>query len=473
MRPRAKITPVRASLVALWVLAALLAAVAVTSGAAGADEGGVADPPVRLGDADESDEADDADDADEADADEDADGASERLRGRLQADGEPVPGVTIRVEDADGEQVAEGVSDEDGQVEIDLPGPGSYRAMLDTDTLPEGIVLRDPDRDTIEPTVTPGSTRPVAFPLVDAEEAEEEGGFDIPTRRLARSAVDGVNLGLLIGMTSIGLSLVFGTTRLINFAHGDMVTFGMVFAFLLHRQWAQLPLVAAGLLAIIAGAALGAGMERGLWDPLRRRQFGIIQLLVVSIGLSFVLRYLILLIYGSRRQGYADFAVSPSVSFGPFTTTMRDLVTMLISIVVLAAVGYMLTRTRLGKAMRAVADDRDLAESSGIDVRFVILVVWVLGGALAAFGGVLYGATVEISWLSGFRLLLLMFAGVILGGIGTAFGALVGSLVVGLGVEISSVWLGGQLKYVWALLVMIVVLLVRPQGILGTRERVG
>lgn len=452
MSVREAVTPARILLWAAWLGAVVVLGVAVTSGAseeARASSGGE----VQVAAEEE---------------------AGERLHGRLQVDGDPVPGAVIRVETVGGQQVAEVESDENGEFEIALPGPGRYRAVLETDTLPEGVALRDPERNTLEPSIGPGASRPLLFQLVDAENAQEtDTGSGFPTRRFAQGAVNGLNLGLLIGITSIGLSLVFGTTRLINFAHGDMVTFGMVAAFLLHRQWLELPLVYAGVLAVVVGGALGAGLERGLWDPLRRRQFGIIQLLVVSIGLSFVLRYIILLVYGSRRQGYADFARSSMVELGPVITTQRDLVIMAISIVVLAAVGLMLTRTRLGTAMRAVADNRDLAESSGIDVRFVILVVWVLGGALAALGGVLYGTTVEVSWLSGFRLLLLMFAGVILGGIGTAFGALVGSLVVGLGVEISAVWLGGQLKYVWALLVMILVLLVRPQGILGIRERVG
>jgi len=396
----------------------------------------------------------------------------EALTGTLQVDGDPVEGVRVEVTDADGETVAEETSDADGQLEIALPGPGTYDATLDVDTLPDDVVLRDPDRATISPDVSPGATRPLAFPLADAD-AEEEVASAIPWSRLAQGTVNGVKLGLLIGMASIGLSLVFGTTRLINFAHGEMVTFGAVVAWMLHMTGFELPLIAATLLAIIAGGALGAGMEKGLWHPLRSRRFGIIQMLVVSIGLSFLLRYLIQLVYGTQRQTYADFAISTTVSLGPFRTTTRDLLIMAISILVLTGVGLMLTRTRIGKAMRAVADNRDLAESSGIDVGRVILIVWVLGGALAALGGVFVGASEEVTWIMGFRLLLLMFAGVILGGIGTAFGALVGSMVVGLGVEISAVWLGGQLKYVWALAVLILVLLVRPQGILGVRERVG
>jgi branched-chain amino acid transport system permease protein len=103
----------------------------------------------------------------------------------------------------------------------------------------------------------------------------------------------------------------------------------------------------------------------------------------------------------------------------------------------------------------------------------VILVVWVFGGALAALGGVFLGVAETVNWVMGFRLLLLMFAGVILGGLGTAYGALAGSIVVGLVTEISTVWLSSELKYVWALLILGVVLMVRPQGILGVKERIG
>jgi branched-chain amino acid transport system permease protein len=140
---------------------------------------------------------------------------------------------------------------------------------------------------------------------------------------------------------------------------------------------------------------------------------------------------------------------------------------------VLVAVGLMLLRTRIGKAMRAVADNNDLAASSGINVERVILFVWAMGGALATFGGILFGLAEQVSWQMGFQLLLLMFAGVILGGLGTAFGALLGSLLVGLMVQLSTLVVSPELKNVGAFVVLILVLLVRPQGLLGRRERIG
>jgi branched-chain amino acid transport system permease protein len=144
-----------------------------------------------------------------------------------------------------------------------------------------------------------------------------------------------------------------------------------------------------------------------------------------------------------------------------------------LSVLILVGVALLLTRTRIGKSMRAVADNRDLAESSGIDVQRTILSVWILGGALTGTGGIFLGLIESVDYLMGFRLLLLMFAGVILGGLGSAYGAMIGSLVVGLVSEVSTVFFSSELKYVWALLVLILVLLVRPQGILGTKERIG
>jgi neutral amino acid transport system permease protein len=153
--------------------------------------------------------------------------------------------------------------------------------------------------------------------------------------------------------------------------------------------------------------------------------------------------------------------------------TNADLFTIIICVIVLVLVALMLQRTKIGKAMRAVSDNRDLAASSGIDVNRVILVVWVMGGALAALGGVLLGLSDQVQWDMGFRLLLLMFAGVTLGGLGTAYGALVGSLVVGVFVQMSTLVVPSDSKYVGGLLLLIVILVIRPQGILGSRARIG
>jgi len=294
--------------------------------------------------------------------------------------------------------------------------------------------------------------------------------------RLLNLAVDGLVVGVIIALTSVGLSLIFGVTGLVNFAHGELVTFGAVVAWFLNAgTWGfQVTLAVAAVIAVVAGGFLGAGLEKGIFGPLRKRKVPNISLIVTTIGLSLVVRHVILIWYGSGTQKYRDYAVQIAKEYGPVSITDVKLAIIVISLLVLALVGLLLMKTKLGTAMRAVADNRDLAEASGIDVRKVILATWVGGAALAALGGVFQGiGFAGVSWDLGFKLLLLMFAGVILGGLGTAFGAMAGGILIGVVTQVSSLWLSTEFKLVIAFGVLILVMLVRPQGILGKKERVG
>jgi neutral amino acid transport system permease protein len=288
--------------------------------------------------------------------------------------------------------------------------------------------------------------------------------------------LSGLRFGLIIAISAIGLSLIFGTTGLVNFAHGELVTLGAVLAWFMNAPpdtGFGLQLIIAAVIATVLSMGAGAAIELGLWRPLRRRRTGLIQMLVISIGLALLLRNVIQIWYGGSSRPYFDYTIQRAIELGPLRITPRDLTVMLLATLALVTLATMLQRTRIGKAMRAVSDNRDLAESSGIDVQRVILVIWIIGGGLAGFGGVLYGLAENVSYLMGFRLLLLMFAGIILGGLGTAYGAMFGSIVVGLVTEWSTLWFSTELKYVWALFVLILILLVRPQGLLGRRERIG
>jgi branched-chain amino acid transport system permease protein len=315
-------------------------------------------------------------------------------------------------------------------------------------------------------TVGPNRQQPVSFALNDGSTS---GGGNV---RAVQLLVDGLRFGLLIAICAVGLSLIYGTTGLTNFAHGELVTIGAIIAWYINVN-AGVPLILATLIAIVGGAAVGALNEVGLWRPLRRRGTGLVAALVVSIGLSLALRYFIQIIYGGFSRSYLDYQAQRAVDYGVFTMTNRALSSIIISVAVLVLVALMLQRTKIGKAMRAVADNRDLAASSGIDVNRVILVVWMMGGGLAALGGVLLGLSDQVQWDMGFRLLLLMFAGVTLGGLGTAYGALVGSVVVGVFVQMSTLVIPNDVKYVGGLLLLIVILVIRPQGILGSRARIG
>ena len=378
----------------------------------------------------------------------------------------PIEGVEVTVETPDGQQVDSVETDEDGRFRIELPAAGEYVVSIDADALPEDVELGSSGA-TRTVTVDTGRQQPVNFGLSDGT-ANAGGG----TIRAVQLLVDGLRFGLVIAMCAIGLSLIYGTTGLTNFAHGELVTIGAIIAWYVNVQ-GGVPLIPATLIAMVAGAAVGAVNELGLWRPLRRRGTGLIAALVVSIGLSLALRYLIQVVYGGFSNPYGDYQSQRSVDYGIFTLTNRSLASIVISVVVLVLVALMLQRTKIGKAMRAVADNRDLAASSGIDVNRVILVVWMLGGALAALGGVLLGLSDQVQWDMGFRLLLLMFAGVTLGGLGTAYGALVGSIIVGVFVQLSTLVIPDDMKYVGGLLLLIVILVIRPQGILGSRARIG
>jgi neutral amino acid transport system permease protein len=398
--------------------------------------------------------------------------AGEAVRGVIQAqddEGEQVPveGVEILVTTADGEEVGTVVTDENGQYSFDLPGPGDYRATLIQESLPEGTQLRDPERDTLEFSIRPGQSRPLLFPL---GEGQDRGGQFL--RQALQLFVEGVKFGLIIAISAIGLSLIFGTTGLVNFAHGELVTFGAIITWIINVLMG-VPLIPAAILGIIVGALFGGLNNAVLWRPLRNRGTGLIAMLVISIGLSLLLRYIYLYQFGGRTRPFGQYAVQRAINIGPIAIAPKDIIGVAIALAVLIAIGFLLQRTKIGKAMRAVADNKDLAESSGINAERVVMFVWVFGGGLAALGGVMLGLAEQVSWLMGFQLLLLMFAGVILGGLGTAYGALVGSLVVGIFIQMSTLVISPELKNVGALLVLIVILIIRPQGILGQAERVG
>jgi neutral amino acid transport system permease protein len=391
----------------------------------------------------------------------------EGVRGQIvDEDDVPVEGVEITVSAGDGETVGTVTTGADGTFQLDVPGPGDYSATIDDETLGD-LSLRNPERATLEFPIREGQQRTLLFPLGEGD--RQVGGT---LARVLQLLVEGVKFGLIIAMAAVGLSLIFGTTGMINFAHGEMVTFGALAGWFVNVTLG-LHFVPATVVAVITGGLAGAALDRGLWRPLRRRGTGLIALLVISIGLGLLIRYVFLYQFGGRTRPFAQYAVQRAVDFGPIAIAPKDVVSILLSLAVLGAVGLALLRTNAGKAMRAVADNPDLAASSGIDVERVILLVWAFGGGLAALGGVLLGLTEQVSWQMGVQLLLLMFAGVILGGLGTAFGALVGSFVVGVFVQLSTLVVAPELKNVGALLILILILLVRPQGLLGQPERLG
>ena len=253
----------------------------------------------------------------------------------------------------------------------------------------------------------------------------------------------------MLGLMSVGMNLVYGTTGLQSFSHGEQVTLGGLMAYV-GTQMLHMPLIASAIFAIVIGALTGFIQNEIVWGPLRRRRVGTMQQMIVTIGLSMALQYTFQFFFGGDIKGIVK-SVPDSFQLGPITTDMPTLVSALIAICVIVGVTLFLYKTRLGRATRAV--------------------VWILSCAMAALSGVLLGVYLNgISWNTGATLILLMFAAVTLGGLGTANGALIGSLVIGIVADMSSLVIPNDMRYASALAILIIVLLVRPQGIFGNWE---
>jgi branched-chain amino acid transport system permease protein len=274
--------------------------------------------------------------------------------------------------------------------------------------------------------------------------------------------------------------MIFGTTGLTNFAHGELITFGALVAYgvdalpgTITIAGTNVTIAVSIIVAAIASAGFGWLNDRALWRPLRHRGTGLVAMMVVSIGLSIFLRNIFQYLAGASTHQYSQFSSPRPWTLGPILVTPKDVFIVTFSTVVLVLVVIALQRTKLGKATRAVADNTALAAATGINVDRVVSVVWIVGAMLAGLSGVLLGMTQGFDFQLGFKILLLVFAATVLGGLGTAWGAIVGALVIGLFVEVSTLVIPAELKFVGALVVLIVVLLIRPQGLLGKAQRVG
>jgi neutral amino acid transport system permease protein len=292
---------------------------------------------------------------------------------------------------------------------------------------------------------------------------------------LAQLIANGLVTGSIIAIAAVGVSLVYGILRIVNFAHGDYLVFGAYVALAVNVAWGG-HIVLAALAAVAATAILSVGLEFALWRPLRRKGAGVFSLFIAAIGLALVLRHAVFLVGEARPRRY-DVDVFQVYELGPVRLSQSQLIAIAIATTAIVLVGLMLARSGLGKAMRALSDNRALAAVAGIDVDRTVVLTWALAGGLAGIAGVLQALILNAFTPNfGFALLLPVFAAVVLGGIGSAYGALVGGLALGLVMEVST-WealAGGAppvYKPVVAFAALILVLLLRPQGVLG-RARV-
>lgn len=283
--------------------------------------------------------------------------------------------------------------------------------------------------------------------------------------------VNGLVVGSIISLGAVGLTLVYGILKIVNFAHGDYLTFGVYMAFVVNITW-SLPIAAAAAFAVVCTMALAVGLEYILWRPMRARGAGVTSLFLTSIGLALVLRNSIQWYFGTTPFRYRGVDVFSSYDLGLFRITQNQITVIAAAVCLITAVALFLARTRVGKAMRALSDNRNLAAVSGVDVDRIVTYTWLLSGGMAGLSGVLLAILqASASPNSGAFILLPIFAAVILGGVGSAYGALAGGLLIGLVMEVSTLVVPFQYKTAVAFGAMILALLVRPQGLLG-RARV-
>jgi neutral amino acid transport system permease protein len=291
---------------------------------------------------------------------------------------------------------------------------------------------------------------------------------------ILQSVVDGIATGSIIALAAVGLTLTYGILRLANFAHGDLLTLGAYLTFLANTT-INLNIGLSVLFGGVLSIAFVLGCEKILWSPMRARHVTPTTLMIASIGLALVIRNTIILIWGTSPQKY-NLPTYPALNIFGLLITQNKLLTIAVTCVAVAALYYLLQNTKIGRAMRAVADNPELARVSGINVNAVILWTWVIAGGLTALGGTMYGLITNLRPNMGWFSVLPMFAAVILGGIGNPYGAIAGAAIVGIAQEVvttcpadlgelAKYCIGTDYKLGVGLLIMILVLLFKPQGL--------
>ncbi|MDQ3767042.1 MAG: branched-chain amino acid ABC transporter permease [Actinomycetota bacterium] len=275
----------------------------------------------------------------------------------------------------------------------------------------------------------------------------------------------GIITGSVTALAATGLTLLLGITKFLNFAYGEWLTIA-AFVTLAVNVTLDLPLLVAVFAAVLFLAVFGPLANRIVFKPLTGRSP--LTLLVTAIGLSFVLRNIVQAIWGTdvQRLVIPSFLFEP-VSFGPFTLTTLNVLVIVISLIAMVALAALLNTTKLGRGMRAMADNPDLAQASGIPIDRVNMWTWVLGSILGALAGVMLAMTTQLSPNMGFLQLLVIASAVIVGGLGNVYGAVLAAFLIGISMELSTAFIDPSLKPGVAFLLLILVLLYRPQGLLG------
>ena len=281
---------------------------------------------------------------------------------------------------------------------------------------------------------------------------------------LALSFGFGLITASVLALAAVGLSLQFGVTNYINFAYGEFLTLGAYLTWTLNHVGLNIYLSA--VIATLLMGAFAVLLNQFLLKPFTKKGVPLLFLLVVTFGLSLFLSNAILAIWGPNFKSL-DVARETPHAIGPFLFTTSQLAIIGIALVVMGGIHLLLTRTEIGKAMRAMSDNMDLAQVSGIDTDRITAFTWLLSGCLAGLAGIVLVINITSFLPSlGGEFLFVIFAAVILGGVGSPYGAMLGALVIGLATEMSAVLINSAYKNDVAFALLILTLLLRPTGII-------
>jgi len=280
----------------------------------------------------------------------------------------------------------------------------------------------------------------------------------------AQLLLNGIIAGSIYALFAVGLTMVYGVFRFINFAHGELIAWGAYLALFFTRSPFAWPIYLAALPALVITALIGLGQNRFVFEPLRHGNR--ITLLIASIGLSYFLRNAIRLIWGSDLQTYG-LMPTRGIEFAGLSITSAQITMMAAAVLFLGILYIILTHSILGKSLRAVADNMALAQIMGISIKKVGVTVWVLASFFSAVGGVLLAVDTNLEPMMGLTNLIKAFAAVLLGGAGNVWGALLGGLVIGIAENLSVAFISPGYKDFISFALIILMLLFRPRGIFG------
>ena len=290
------------------------------------------------------------------------------------------------------------------------------------------------------------------------------------TMNFLANLISGLSLGSIYALIALGYTMVYGIAKMLNFAHGDIIMIG-AFAILVSVNTLGLPGWAAILIGVVCCIALGVLIERVAYKPLRKS--GPLSVLITAIGVSYLLQNVALLIFGSGQQSFPTKIISiPALEWGALTIKGESIATLAVTTVIMIVLSLFISKTKIGKAMRAVSEDKDAAELMGISVNATISVTFAIGSGLAAVAGLFYGCTYGfIGPYTGSMPGIKAFVAAVFGGIGSIPGAMLGGILLGVIENLSKAYISPELSDAIVFGVLIVILIVKPTGLLGKQIR--